>query len=279
MSTYRQRLRATTEARGNLCVGIDPHASLLSAWGLPRDVVGLERFSRAIVEALGDTVAVFKPQSAFFEAHGSAGIAVLERLQADIRDRGALCILDAKRGDIGSTMEAYADAYLSDSSPLRADAVTLSPYLGFDSLAPAFARAIEHDRGVYVLARTSNPEGAQVQLALGREGSVVQEIIDAATALNQRARTRAIGLVIGGTHSDLGCDVSEFNGSILVPGIGVQGGRLEDLPGLFGDAVDQVLPMVGRGVISAGPDPVALRARVTELLGGSERFHTPVGAS
>lgn len=266
MSTYRQRLRAATGARGNLCVGIDPHASLLKAWGLPRDVTGLERFSRTVVEALGKSVAVFKPQSAFFEAYGSAGIAVLERVLDDIRACGALSILDAKRGDIGTTMEAYADAYLSDGSPLRADAVTLSPYLGFDSLAPAFARAIENDRGVYVLARTSNPEGGQVQLALGREGSVVQEIIDAATALNTRARTRAIGLVIGGTHADLGCDVSEFNGSILVPGIGVQGGRLEDLPSLFGDAVEQVLPMVGRGVIGAGPDPDALRARVAELL-------------
>ncbi len=267
MSTYRKRLRETVEARGNLCVGIDPHPGLLSAWGLTRDAAGVERFARGLVAALGDTVAVFKPQSAFFEARGSAGIAVLERVLADIRDHGALSILDAKRGDIGSTMEAYADAYLSDGSPLRADALTVSPYLGFDSLAPAFAKAIENNRGVYVLARTSNPEGAQVQLALGREGSVVQEIIDAATALNKRARTRAIGLVIGGTHSDLGCDVSEFNGSILVPGIGVQGGRMEDLPGLFGDALAHVLPIVGRGVLSAGPDPAALRARVRDLLG------------
>lgn len=267
MSTYRQRLRATTEARGNLCVGIDAHPGLLATWGLPASASGLERFARGIVDALGASVAVFKPQSAFFEAYGSAGIAVLEKVLADIRQQGALSIVDAKRGDIGSTMEAYAEAYLSDSSPLAGDAVTLSPYLGFDSLAPAFSKAIAHNRGVYVLARTSNPEGAQVQLALGREGSVVQEIIDAATTLNTRARTRAIGLVIGGTHADLGCDVSEFNGSILVPGIGVQGGRMEDLPGLFGDALDSVLPMVGRGVISAGPDPDALRRRVAEVLG------------
>ena len=268
MSTYRQRLRATTAERGNLCVGIDPHASVLTSWGLSADAAGLERFSRSLVEALGSTVAVFKPQSAFFEAYGSAGIAVLEKVLADIRDAGALSIVDAKRGDIGSTMEAYADAYLCDTSPLRGDAVTLSPYLGFDSLAPAYARAIQNDRGVYVLARTSNPEGGQVQLALGREGSVVQEIIDAATELNTRAKTRAIGLVMGGTHSDLGCDVGGFNGSILVPGIGAQGGRLDDLPVLFGDAVDQVLPMVGRGIISAGPDPAALQARVGEYVGG-----------
>lgn len=266
MTTYRQRLNAVVDARGPLCIGIDPHPTLLDAWGLPRTASGLERCARSLVDAVGDLVAVFKPQSAFFETYGSAGIAVLERLLGDIRDVGAIAITDVKRGDIGSTMDAYADAYLVPGAPLESDAITVSPYLGFDSLAPAFARAIEHGRGVYVLARTSNPEGGHIQLALGREGSVAQEVIDAATALNKRARTRAIGLVIGGTHRDLGCDVSEFNGSILVPGIGAQGGRLGDLPALFGDAAGQVLPVVGRGVISAGPDREALRRKVGAFL-------------
>ena len=221
MSTYRQRLKAAVAERGNLCVGIDPHASLLSAWGLPLTASGLETCSRTLVEALGDSVAVFKPQAAFFEVYGSAGVAVLEKVIADIRAAGALFILDAKRGDIGSTMEAYAQAYLEPGSPLAGDAVTLSPYLGFESLMPAYERAIAFDRGVYVLARTSNPEGAHVQLALGQEGSVVQEIIDAAGEFNTRARTRAIGLVVGGTHRNLACDVSQFNGFLLVSGIGV----------------------------------------------------------
>jgi len=266
MATYRQRLRTVVEARRALVVGIDPHPSLLDAWGLPRTASGLERCARGLVDAVGDVVAVFKPQSAFFETYGSAGIAVLERVLADVAANGAISILDVKRGDIGSTMDAYADAYLADGAPLAADAITVSPYLGFGSLLPAFERAVAYDRGVYVLARTSNPEGGQVQLALGREGSVVQEIIDAATELNRQLPTRAIGLVIGGTHSSLGCDLSDFNGSLLVPGIGAQGGRMEDLPDLFGDAVRHVLPVVGRGVISAGPDPDALRAKVTELL-------------
>ncbi len=266
MTTYRQRLKAVTGARGNLCVGIDPHATLLSAWGLPLTASGLETYCRTVVEALGESVAVFKPQVAFFEVHGSAGFAVLERVVADIRAAGALSILDAKRGDIGSTMQAYAEAFLGPDSPLAGDAVTLSPYLGFDSLVPAFERAIAFDRGVYVLARTSNPEGGSVQLALGRDGSVAQGIIDAARELNTRARTRAIGLVVGGTHTSLACDVSEFNGSILVPGIGAQGGRMEDLPGLFGAAFDNVLPMVGRGILQAGPDAVALRQRVAAYL-------------
>ena len=266
MTTYWRRLRAVVAERGALCVGIDPHPSLLRAWGLEASASGAERCSRHLVEALGAQVAAFKPQSAFFEAYGSAGIAALERVLVDIAGSGALSILDVKRGDIGSTMDAYADAYLADGSPLAADAITVSPYLGFGSLAPAFDRAHRYERGVYVLARTSNPEGGQVQLALSQDGSVVQGIIDAATEVNHQSRQKAIGLVVGGTHESLGCDLSDFNGSILVPGIGFQGGRMEDLPALFGDAVDQVLAVVGRGVISAGPDPAALRAKVSELL-------------
>lgn len=261
MPTYRQRLKEVTARRGNLCVGIDPHPGVLQAWDLPLSASGLERCARGEVDALGATAAVFKPQSAFFEVYGSAGIAVLERVLADIRSAGALSIVDAKRGDIGSTMAAYAQAYLADGSPLAGDAVTLSPYLGFASLMPAFELAIATDRGVYVLARTSNPEGAGVQLALGAEGSVAQEVIDAAKHLNSSARTRAIGLVVGGSHTSLGCDVGEFNGSLLVPGIGAQGGTVEELPALFGAAYANVLPMVGRGILTAGPDADALRAR------------------
>jgi orotidine-5'-phosphate decarboxylase len=266
MSGYWRRLQDVVAARGPLCVGIDPHPALLSAWDLPVSAAGVERFSRQVVAALGDQVAAFKPQSAFFEAHGSAGIAVLERLLTAIAATGAQSILDVKRGDIGSTMQAYADAYLMDGSPLAADAITVSPYLGFGSLEPAIAHARQYERGVYVLARTSNPEGAQVQLALSDDNSVAQSIIDAAAESNRASRLRTIGVVVGGTHENLGCDLSEFNGSILVPGIGFQGGRMKDLPNLFGDAVDQVLPVVGRGVIGAGPDPKALRSKVTELL-------------
>jgi orotidine-5'-phosphate decarboxylase len=240
---------------------------LVESWGLAYDLAGLEAFTMTCVEAFAGEVASVKPQSAFFEVFGSRGVAVLERAVDAFTEAGTIVILDAKRGDIGSTMEAYADAYLADGSPLAADAITLSPYLGFGSLAPAFERAHRYSRGVYVLARTSNPEGGSVQLALAEEGSVVQGIIDAATELNHVSRQKAVGLVVGGTHSTLGCDLSDFNGSILVPGIGFQGGRMEDLPALFGDAVDQVLAVVGRGVIQAGPDRAALRGKVDELLG------------
>ena len=116
---------------------------MLTSWDLPLNSTGLERCTRGMVEALGELVPVFKPQSAFFEAYGAAGVAVLERTLADIAAIGALSLLDVKRGDIGSTMAAYAAAYLSDGSSLAADAITVSPYLGFGSLDGAIALALQ----------------------------------------------------------------------------------------------------------------------------------------
>ena len=264
---FRQRLDRLTTARGALCVGIDPHPQLLAAWGLRDDADGLERFARGLVDALGERVAVFKPQVAFFESYGAAGLAVLERVLADIRDAGALSIADAKRGDIGSTMAGYARAWLSRRSPLRADAMTLSPFLGVESLRPALDEAAATGRGVYVLARTSNPEGHGVQLSADADGRPVsQRIIDEVQAENARTGLDHVGLVIGATHRDLGCDPSAVTGSILVPGIGAQGGTMEGVRQAFGPAVARVLPSVSRDVLSAGPDPAALAGRVAQLL-------------
>lgn len=266
--TYAERLATLTAERGALCVGIDPHPQVLEAWGLADDVSGLEACARGMVEALGDRVAVFKPQSAFYEVHGSAGIAVLERVLDDIRQAGALSILDVKRGDIGSTMAGYARAYLADDAPLRADAITLSPYLGFESLRPAIDLAHRTGRGLYVLARTSNPEGGDVQLARTADGTgVAQSIVDAARAENETSGQYAIGLVVGGTHADPGCDVSRFNGSVLVPGIGAQGGTVEGLRDIFGDATRLLLPSASRQVMLGGPTADGLRAAFAEVVG------------
>lgn len=254
MATYAERLKALTAERSALCVGIDPHPQILAAWGLDDDVKGLETCARTMVAALGEKVAVFKPQSAFYEVYGSAGIAVLERVLDDIRQAGALSILDVKRGDIGSTMAGYARAYLASDSSLRADAVTLSPYLGFESLRPAIDLAHQEGRGIYLLARTSNPEGGDVQLArTGSGSSVSQFMVDAAAAENERSGQYALGLVVGGTHADPGCDVSRFNGSILVPGIGAQGGTVEGLREIFGEATARLLPSASRQVMQGGP--------------------------
>src|SRR5450755_295834 len=183
--SFGARLHAATIARGPLCVGIDPHPQLLAGWGLADDVAGLERFSLTVVEALADRVAVLKPQLAFFERHGSRGVAVLERVLAEAAAAGALTIADAKRGDIGSTMAAYADAFVGDGSPLAADAVTASPYLGFGSLRPLLELAAATGRGVFVLALTSNPQGGQVQHAVGPDGrSVAAAVLDAVRAEN-----------------------------------------------------------------------------------------------
>ncbi len=126
--SWGHRLRSAIADRGRLCVGIDPHPALLDAWGLPRTAEGLETFAEICVEAFTGEVGLVKPQVAFFEAYGSAGFAVLERTISVLRDAGTLVVADAKRGDIGSTMDAYAQAWLGDS-PLASDSVTVSPYL------------------------------------------------------------------------------------------------------------------------------------------------------
>lgn len=182
---FGSRLAAAMAARGPLCVGIDPHPGLLADWGLNDDAAGLESFSLTVVEAVASLAAAVKPQVALYERHGSAGMAVLERTLAAASDAGVLSIADAKRGDIGSTMAAYADAWLRDGSALAADSVTLSPYLGFESLRPALDLAAESGRGVFVLALTSNPEGKSVQHVGGPE-SVARRIAEAAGAENRR---------------------------------------------------------------------------------------------
>ncbi len=249
--------RAVAE-RGRLCAGIDPHAALLEEWGLSVDIDGLSAFADICVEALGPVAAVIKPQVAFFEPFGSAGFAVLERVIAGCREAGALVTADAKRGDIGSTMAAYAQAWLSESSPLCADSVTASPYLGYESLRPALDLARSGERGVFVLARTSNPEGGELQRAQVGERTVAQSIVDAAAAENTDG-TATVGLVVGATREH-GLDLAGLRGPILAPGLGAQGATAADLPIVF-DGADPawVLPASSRGVLRAGPDATALR--------------------
>lgn len=254
---WSDRLRAAVAARGRLCVGIDPHPALLDAWGLPRSADGLEAFAEICVEAFVGEVAVVKPQVAFFEAYGSAGYAVLERTITVLRDAGTLVIADAKRGDIGSTMSAYAQSWLGAESPLSADAVTVSPYLGFDSLRETFALAADNGRGVFVLARTSNPEGAGLQGARTSDRSVAQSVVDGAADVD-RDGLDTVGLVVGATR-DHGLDLSEFGGPILAPGLGAQGAGVDDLAQIFTGSRELLLPNSSRGVLGAGPSVGALQ--------------------
>lgn len=262
---FGTRLRASMTARGPLCVGVDPHPSLLAAWGLSDDAAGLERFALTCVDALAGQVAVLKPQSAFFERHGSAGVAVLERVLAQARSAGCLVLVDAKRGDIGSTMQAYAQAYLDPGSPLAADAVTLSPFLGYESLRPAVDLASANGCGVFVLALTSNAEGATVQHARDARGrSVAASVVAGAAGDNAAADDLGhVGLVVGATVgsavADLGIDLSASRAPLLAPGIGAQGAGPSDLERVFADARRNVLASTSRAVLQAGPSPAALR--------------------
>jgi orotidine-5'-phosphate decarboxylase len=256
---FGARLANSIAARGSLCVGIDPHPELLRAWELPATADGLARFCDICVTAYAG-FAVVKPQVAFFEAYGSSGFAVLERTTTALQSAGVLVLADAKRGDIGSTMAAYAQAWVGQG-PLAADAVTASPYLGFGSLAPLLEVAAEYDRGVFVLAATSNPEGAGIQRAIADGRTVAQSVVDAAGEVNRAAGQSwgSVGVVIGATLGVVP-DVSTLHGPVLVPGVGAQGGRPEGLAGLGGARPGQLLPAVSREILRAGPDPAAVRA-------------------
>lgn len=261
--TFGARLHAAMTDRGPFCVGIDPHGALLRAWGYDDDVAGLERFALGAVEAVAPYCSVVKPQSAFYERFGSRGVAVLERVIAGARAAGALVLLDIKRGDIGSTSQAYADAYLDPASPLACDAVTVSPFLGFGSLQPFVDTAVKHDAGLFVLAATSNPEGPEVQDAVTGGRTVAAAMLDHLRRLNADAvPLGSFGAVVGATLADdRGLDL-DVNGPILAPGYGEQGGTTDDLRRIFGASAAHVLASSSRGVLRLGPDAAAMRAAV-----------------
>jgi orotidine-5'-phosphate decarboxylase len=269
--TFGARFAAAVLDRGPLCAGIDPHSALLHEWGLPDDASGLERFALTAVEALAPYVAVVKPQSAFYERFGSHGIAVLERVLAESRAAGALVLLDVKRGDIGSTTQAYADAYLDPSSPVAADAITASPYLGFGSLDPMVDTARKHDAGLFVLTLTSNKEGPEVQHARTEGGELVAgRMLDHLRRLNAgQEPLGSFGAVIGATIGDvseLGGELDfAFNGPILAPGFGAQGGTVADIRRIFGSAVAAVTPSSSRELLRKGPSVEAMREAALRL--------------
>jgi orotidine-5'-phosphate decarboxylase len=253
---FGARLAAAVAARGSLCVGIDPHRKLLLDWGVGDDLDGLRRFTDTVVEALAGSVAVLKPQMAFYERFGARGVAVLEDAVAAIRSAGALVLLDAKRGDIGSTMAAYAE-YLRSEHPMQVDAMTVSPYLGPESLRPAVEAARQSGGGLFVLVRTSNPDAAMLQLV--GEPSVAQRVVDTVRGWNAETPTGSLGIVVGATLRELDVALDGLGGPILAPGLGAQGGSPADLRRLFGTG-HVVVPTVSRDVLAAGPDATALRS-------------------
>lgn len=269
--TFGERLRRAASVTGPLCAGIDPSAGLLASWDLPDSAAGLEYFATRCIEAFAGLVPVVKPQVAFFERHGAAGMAALERLLADARAAGLLVVADAKRGDIGSTSAAYADAWLGAGSPLAADAVTAHPYLGLGALAPFVEAAERSGRGLFVVVRGSNPEGRALQEATLAGGvSVEDSLLASIGTLNERHRAAgrlgSVGAVVGATLAPGGVPLAEVGGPILAPGVGAQGAGPTELAALFdGCPPGSVVANVSRSVLAAGPDVEDLRAAVRRV--------------
>jgi orotidine-5'-phosphate decarboxylase len=299
--TFGQRLAGVFAERGRLCVGIDPHAWLLSEWNLPDSAAGAEHFGRRVVEAATGIVGIVKPQVAFFERFGSAGFAALERVLADARAAGLLSIADAKRGDLGTSVEAYGQAWLATGSPLEADALTVSAYMGVGSLDSTIALAAAAGKGLFLLAATSNAEAATLQRALVQDGpsagtAVARAILDDVSERNAAASAArgeavdalgSLGVVLGATLdlAAFGIDVHDAPGSpltpVLAPGFGHQGADVADLSGLFGAYAPAVIVSESRGVLSAGPDGIrgAIAQRAADVRAAEAHTTDPTASN
>jgi orotidine-5'-phosphate decarboxylase len=269
-SSFAARVAAAVRSTGPLCAGIDPSSDLLRDWDLDDDAGGLRTFCRICVEAFGGVVPVIKPQIAFFERHGSAGLAVFEQLLLDAAASGLIVLADAKRGDIDSTAQAYADAWVGDDSPLAADAVTVHPYLGLAALAPLITTAGRAGRGIVVVTRSSNPEGRSLQQAITASGASVEDSILADIAAwnaSGLVPPGTVGAVIGATLPRSTFELSQLGGVILAPGLGAQGATPADVTALFGGCEPgTVLPSASRSLLAAGPDPTRLREAAGTLV-------------
>lgn len=301
--TFGARIRDILTQQSRLCVGIDPHSGLLAQWELPNAAEGAERFGRTVIAAASEAGAhIVKPQVAFFERFGSAGYVALERVLADARDANLVVIGDVKRGDIDSTQDAYAEAWLTRGSPLEVDAITLSPYLGVGALRGTLALADKHGKGTFTLVATSNPGAELFQTARVTDGGTVaadviaQVSAHASRVLSEpsaskhpspestpgfvsgvsrnalaRAATNAPwsshGFVIGAT-----VDLSQYSfdaaldpiAPILAPGFGHQGANAADRERIFGAFAPSVIVTESRSILSAGPEGLveAIRARL-----------------
>lgn len=266
-SSFGERLDAVFGRFGHLCVGIDPHPYLLAEWGLPTDASGVRSFGLAVVEAVAGSarVGIVKPQVAFFEAYGSAGFAALEDVLAAARASGLLVIGDAKRGDIGSTNQGYASAWLTPGSPLEVDALTVTAFTGVDALGPLFACATAHGKGLFVLSATSNPESRALQTARTDAGASVSRLVAEGVALRNTDRTRLgdFGLVLGATKrlDEYGFTPDAVRSlsttPVLAPGFGFQGAEFSSIPHVFGPLAPDVIVSVSRSILQHGAAGVA----------------------
>jgi orotidine-5'-phosphate decarboxylase len=267
--SFAVRFAAVRARFGPLTWGLDPSGALLDRWGLGDSADGLDRFADVVLEAAAGTVGLIKPQSAFYERHGWRGIRTLERLIAGARAAGLLVVLDVKRGDVGSTNAAYAEAYLGAGAPLEADALTVHPYLGLDAMDAFVSRAHQAGSCLLVVTRSSNPEGRAVQAALGADGRAVEaELLRRIGALNAAlapGEIGPVGAVIGAPPVEPPLDLRAANGLFLAPGLGAQGAGPADVGRTFAACPDRVMPSASRSLLAAGPDLGALREAAAAL--------------
>lgn len=261
---FGERLDAVFDQFGHLCVGIDPHPYLFDLWDFDDSPRSLKEFSLRVLDACVGKVGIIKPQVAFYERWGSAGYSVLENLIERARQSGLLVIADAKRGDIGSTMQAYAQSWLSPKSYLESDALTVSPFLGVDSLSSTMQLAAAHSKGVFILAATSNPEASSLQTAVIENGeragtTVARSILQTAMDANRASGTTSAGVVLGATVrlGDYSIDTEEFAGiPVLAPGFGFQGAEASDASRLFGSMTKRIIITETRSILESGPDAI-----------------------
>jgi orotidine-5'-phosphate decarboxylase len=281
MTGFARKLLKLAETRSPLCLGVDPAPELLSQWGLPQSAAGLRGFCDRLMEAMGDRVAIVKPQSAFFEQFGPDGMSELARVVKTIQQQGALALIDCKRGDIGHTLDAYADAMIGPDSPFGGDAMTVTAYLGFGSLKPVLKKAVERDAGVFVVVRSSNPEGRGLQDARLADGrTVATALADDIAAFNAALGEGVgpVGAVMGATIEGDATETLNHlsNALILAPGIGAQGATFDDLARNFGAALPRALPAVSRGILAKGPSVAALRAAIEDHCDAARRMRSLV---
>jgi orotidine-5'-phosphate decarboxylase len=261
--SFAARFAVTRAAYGPLVWGVDPSAALLEDWGLGDNPDGLDRFADIMLAAAPNTVGLIKPQSAFFERHGWRGVHTLQRLICGARGAGLLVIVDIKRGDVASTNDAYAEAYLGKGAPLAADAITVHPYLGLAAMGTYVSRAAESGSCLLVVTRSSNPEGRIVQAATTGGGRTVeQDLLAEIASINARLAPDGlgpVGAVVGPTHMEPELDLAAARCLFLAPGVGAQGASAADVARVFAACPDRVMPSASRSLLSAGPDVSRLR--------------------